>query len=120
AGEEPVRILAEADCERLLERAHALARGGGDTAVTVSSWWHGELRWARNRVTSSADRREHLVTVIRTAPTGHRGAAQTNQLDDVSLEGAVRSAERVSTLGRAAGRGLGYFPPLPAYERPAA
>jgi len=117
-SEVSARILTEADCERILQRAHAMARGGGDTSVTITSWWQGEIRWGRNRVTSSTDRQNHVVMVSRMMPNGVRGTAQTNQLDDESLEGAVRAAERISGFGSVVGRGVGYYPPLPSYERP--
>ncbi|HXE57158.1 MAG TPA: metallopeptidase TldD-related protein [Gemmatimonadales bacterium] len=112
------RILSAEDCEALLARAHAFARGGGDTTIGVSSWWQGELRWARNRVALASDRRNIGVTVTRTVRGGHPGYVSTNQIDDVSLEAAVRAAERLSRLEARMGRGLGYFPPQPAYERP--
>ncbi|HEX7120596.1 MAG TPA: metallopeptidase TldD-related protein [Longimicrobiales bacterium] len=114
------RILSAEDCEGLLARAHAMAEGGGDTEIEVRCWWQGELRWARSRVSLSSDRRDVAVSVRRTLPNGTEGAVLTNQLDDASIEGAVRAAERASALGSEAGRGIGYYPPFPEYARPAA
>jgi predicted Zn-dependent protease len=114
------RILSPADCDAILRRAHRFARGGGDTAVRVSSWWHGELRWARNRVNLASDRRDITLTVYRTVLGGRTAGVTTNQLDDVSVEAAVRAAERSSSLEARMGRGAGYFPPIPASQRPSA
>jgi predicted Zn-dependent protease len=112
------RILTREDCDRIFARVRAFARGGGDTTVTMSSWWQGELRWARNRVSLASDRRDNVVAVARTIENGEIAAVVTNQLDDVSLEAAVRAAERRSGLGSKMGRGIGFYPKLPSYERP--
>ncbi len=112
------RILSREDCQAILERAHALAEGGGETEVLISSWWQGELRWARNRVSMASDRRNLSIQVRRTLPAGAQGAAQTNQLDDASLRGVVHAAERASGLRAKHGRGVGYYPELPPYDLP--
>jgi predicted Zn-dependent protease len=112
------RILAPEACQALLGRVHAFARGGGDTAVEIASWWQGELRWARNRVSLASDRRNVTLRVFRALPESATCAVVTNQLDDVSLESAVRAAERLARLDADPGRGSGHHPPLPAYARP--
>jgi len=94
--EEESRILSEAECRQILERAHAFARGGGETAVRIKSWWQGELRWARNRAALSSDRRNVAVTIMRKTEYGGAGSVTTNQVDDAALEAAVRAAERKS------------------------
>jgi len=111
------RILTYEACLEIVERVRRFARGGGDTGVRVLSWWHGELRWARNRVTLASDRTDISVTVWREVHNGTRGSVTTNQIDDASLEAAVRAAERRSRLGAGAGRGIGFHPPLPQYGR---
>lgn len=115
--EEDSRILSEAECRELLERAHALARGGGDTAVSIKSWWQGELRWARNRATLSSDRRNIEVEVHRKTPTGRPVSVTTNQIDDAALEAAVRAAERAS-MKRAGPDDPSLVPAVPSYTRP--
>ncbi len=67
------------------------------TSVVIEGWWNTELQWARNRVSLSGDRRDVVITVGRTA-VGRRGEVKTNQLDDVSLEAAVRAAERAAKI----------------------
>lgn len=66
-----------------------------DTFVSVTGWWNGELRWARNRVSLASDRRDISVTVSRTINNAN-GRATTNQLDEQSLKGAIRAAERAA------------------------
>ncbi|HEU4643138.1 MAG TPA: hypothetical protein VFS44_11850, partial [Gemmatimonadaceae bacterium] len=92
------RILSQAECAAIVERIERFTRGGGDTETRVQSWWAGELRWARNRVSLAGDRRDIVVQVMRTI-RGAQGMAATNQLDDVSLEATVRAAERAAHLG---------------------
>jgi len=118
-GEEDSRILSEAECKQILERAHAMAQGGGDTAVHIKSWWQGELRWARNRASLSSDRRNIEVTVFRKTDYGTIGEVTTNQLDDAALEEAVRAAERASRMEIGpGGERKGFYPKIPAYTRP--
>jgi predicted Zn-dependent protease len=88
------RILSRQQCEAIAERVFRFARGGGETRVRIRSWWQGELRWGRNRVTLASDRRDVSLAVSRGAPfEGFRGTS-TNQFDDASVEAVVRAAER--------------------------
>ncbi len=126
-GDEPARlveaeggrVLSREECDEIFRRVTAFARGGGETRVVLSSWWQGELRWARNRVSLSSDRRHDSILVERSIQNGVPGRAVTDQLDDVSLEAAVRAAERASGMGSNMGHGVGFYPELPEYERPA-
>ena len=110
------RLLTAAQCDELFRRVQALARGGGYSSLMAESWWQGELRWGRNRVSLSSERRDIRLTVHRRAETGGSGSVVTNQLDDASLESAVRAAERMAQLGATPGRGFGFYPKLPEYE----
>jgi predicted Zn-dependent protease len=87
------RILSRAECDTLARRIKGFAQGGGDTDVWITSWWGGELRWGRNRVSLAGDQRNIGVGVARMIERA-AGTAWTNQLDDVSLEAVVRAAER--------------------------
>src|SRR5690349_17760183 len=93
--DDSLRFLSREECATQVERIRGFAQGGGRTEVDVTSWWSGELRWARNRVTLASARRDISVHVSPTPPamTGE-GNVMTNQLDDVSLTAAVREAER--------------------------
>ena len=55
------------------------------------------LRWAGNRVSLASDRRDVMLMVSRRVD-GRLGYVHTNQLDDASLEAAVRAAERQLTF----------------------
>jgi len=91
------RILSEEETRQIIDRVRSFVTGGGTSTVEVGSWWSGELRWARNRVSLTSDRRNISVTIQRVV--GHSvGSASTNQLDDVSLESMVRAAERSARL----------------------
>ncbi|HEY9450982.1 MAG TPA: metallopeptidase TldD-related protein [Gemmatimonadaceae bacterium] len=113
------RVLSREECDEIFQRVTAFANGGGETAVGISSWWQGEVRWARNRVSLASDRRNDTVVVQRTIHNGMSARITTNQLDDRSLEAAVRAAERASAMVSRMGHGVGFYPKLPEYERPA-
>jgi predicted Zn-dependent protease len=91
------RILSKAECDTIARRVKGFAEHGGDTDVEIKSWWAGELRWGRNRVSLAGDRRNIGVEVTRTIRQAP-GVAATNQIDDVSLQAAVRAAERSARL----------------------
>jgi predicted Zn-dependent protease len=92
------RLLTRADCEAIARRLGQLTRAGGDTDVAITSLWTGAARWARNQVSLASDRRSLSVSVRRNV-RGLLGSATTNQVDDASLEGAVRAAEWAASFG---------------------
>ena len=51
---DPERIMSRADCEALFKRVVGLTTGG-HTSITMRSTWTGNLRWARNRPTTSEE-----------------------------------------------------------------
>lgn len=112
------RILSREECEHIAKRVERFARGGGDTQVRITSWWQGQLRWARSRVSLACDRRNVAVRVIRGLSSG-LVSATTNQLDEASLEAAVRAAERETTFTPVRRRiADGLQPPPPAFDYP--
>ncbi|MBX6333526.1 MAG: hypothetical protein IRY91_16890 [Gemmatimonadaceae bacterium] len=115
--EDSDRSLSKAECEAIAQRIFGFARGGGETRVEIGSWWNGELRWARNRVSLASDRRDVRVRIDRLVADRGLGSASTNQLDDVSLEAAVRAAERAALLYGGRPRD-GAQPPVPDPPRP--
>ncbi len=78
---------------RIAEKIVRYCSSSGKVNVTIKSWWQGELRWARNRVSSAADRRNLTVTIQRDID-GSVANAETNQTDEESLRSLVRVAER--------------------------
>ena len=112
------RILSRAECEALASRIFAFARGGGETRVKIFSWWQGELRWARNRVSLASDRRDIGLAIQRgNRFTNNPILAFSNQLDDESLEAAVREAERLRELEDESAPPT-FAPVLPPFELP--
>jgi len=112
------RILSHAECDAIAQRVFNFARGGGETQVQIGSWSNGELRWARNRTNLASDRRDVRVEIHRIVTNVGIGTAMTNQLDDASLEGAMREAERVAAAGRRVPRVYPGMPPLPTATWP--
>ncbi|HEU4642098.1 MAG TPA: metallopeptidase TldD-related protein [Gemmatimonadaceae bacterium] len=112
------RILSREECDAIAERVFRFARGrGSDTRVGIFSWWQGEMRWGRNRVSLASDRRDLRIEIWRGSPFGSYGSATTNQVDDVSLEAAVRAAERELDLMEE-DPPAAYLPPLPTLDVP--
>jgi predicted Zn-dependent protease len=114
---ESSRFLSQGECEALAARAISFARGGGETTVTIDSGWRGLLRWGRNRVTLGGDQRPNAITVGR-AIQGSSARVTTNQVDDASLEAAVRTAERTLALEPRAMIVWHRPDPLPHFEYP--
>lgn len=118
-GSEEGRVLSETDCGKLADGLAGFAQGGGKTIPEIVSWWQGELRWGRNRVTLASDRRDVRIKVKRQV-LGTDGVATTNETDDASLEGVVRAAERIAAMGFNPAQDAGAFgaPPPVALEAP--
>ncbi len=92
------RVLSQARAEDVLNEALSFASAKGNIRVVISSWWGGGQRWARNRPTMTADQREITITIERRI-NGGTGEVETNQLDSVSLKGAMQCAERYALEG---------------------
>jgi len=88
------RFLSDLECAALAKRAASFAAGGGDTSVHIESTWTGNLRFARNAITTSGDIRDNAVTVKRDIH-GAFAVMGSNQIDDIGLEATIRRAERV-------------------------
>jgi predicted Zn-dependent protease len=91
----PPRYPSRDECEALYRRILSLTSGGGETTAWIVGSWNGNLRWARNRITTTGDIRDVSVRVgrlIRGAPAD----ITTNKLDDASLKRAIESAEAVA------------------------
>ena len=99
--DERPRFLSEVDCHDLLNRVARAARGGGHTTVNVHSTWTGNVRWARNQVTTSGEVRTNVVQVIRDVNgAGLDEAVYLNDISDAALVAAARRAERMAALTR--------------------
>jgi predicted Zn-dependent protease len=90
----PDRFLSPDACRDLLERIVRLSSGGGEVSLHVRSRWAGNVRWARNDITTAGDTTNHEVRITRS----RRGASawiQVNRLDDASLRTALAQVERL-------------------------
>ena len=94
-GERP-RFLSEADCHDIANRLARYAKGGGETDVHIVSRWRGNVRWARNRITTTGEDRDNHV-MIRRIIRGAQSwdAIQINDVSDAALVAATRRAERL-------------------------
>jgi predicted Zn-dependent protease len=93
------KFLSPEACAALLKRVARMAVGGGETWLALESTWTGNLRWARNQITTSGDVRNNDIQLSRAI----RGAGMTvrlDMLDDTDLQHAVRRAEHLLRLYR--------------------
>jgi len=88
-----------------------MATGGGIAKVFLASDWAGDIRWARNRVTVSSDRRDCNVELTRLL-SGASSRATLNQTDDESLRNALAFAERATQFQRNAPPDIVADPPI--------
>jgi predicted Zn-dependent protease len=92
------RFLSEADCHEILQRLARFAKGGGFTAVKISSTWTGNVRWARNQISTAGEVSDNSIDVTRNLH-GARGSVQINDTTDAALVAAARQAERLARFG---------------------
>jgi predicted Zn-dependent protease len=71
--------------------------GGGETRLGLESTWTGNLRWARNQITTSGDVRNNDISLTRSIQ-GAGMTIQLDMLDDADLLEAVRRAEHLLRL----------------------
>jgi predicted Zn-dependent protease len=91
------RFLSREACERLLERVVRLAPGGWEISLHIRSRWSGNLRWARNEITTAGDTTEPRVTIT-AVHRNRRGRFQINRLDDAAIERAIERIKRLMEL----------------------
>ncbi|HXC24609.1 MAG TPA: metallopeptidase TldD-related protein [Gemmatimonadaceae bacterium] len=93
------RFLAEADCQDIAQRLVRYAQGGGETEVHLVSRWTGNVRWARNRVSTTGEDRDNQIRVRRIIRGASSDNAITiNDVSDAALVAAARRAERLAHL----------------------
>ena len=90
------RFLSEADCHEIAQRLARFAVGGGETQVHIVSRWTGNVRWARNQMSTTGEDRDNqiLVTRSRQGATSYN-IVQINDVSDAALVAAARRAERL-------------------------
>ena len=97
--DERPRFLSEADCHVVAGQLTRAARGGGYTVVSIQSRWTGNVRWARNQVSTSGEVLDHTISIGRTVNGSGNRMVWVNDIDDATLVAAVRRAERLAAMG---------------------
>lgn len=92
------RLLSAAACQDIARRLASVADGGGYTVTTIYSTWTGNVRWARNRITTSGDVRNDYVNVTRNINGAINNWVLINDTSDAALLAAARRAERLAQL----------------------
>jgi predicted Zn-dependent protease len=92
------RFLSKADCHNIADRLARFANGGGYTTTTIVSTWRGNVRWARNQVSSSGDVRNNHVVINRNVRGATNKFVHLNDISDAALVAGVRRAERLARL----------------------
>lgn len=93
-------FLSEADCHDVASRLTKMAKGGGYTVVSIKSSWTGNVRWARNQISTSGEVLNHAISVGRTVNGAGNEFVWVNDTDDATLVAATRRAERLAALAR--------------------
>ena len=90
------RFLSEADCRAIGERLARYAAGGGMTMATIVSRWTGNVRWARNLVSTSGEQRDDHILVSRNINGQYNVWTEIDDTSDAPLVAALRRAERMT------------------------
>jgi len=112
------RFLSADACQALITRALGLATGGGSTTLQLDSSWTGNLRWARNQVSTAGDVRDNVLQVWRNV-RGAEGQSASNQIDDMHMQTMLRRAERLVQLHHEYPESLFQHTFIEPYSRPA-
>ena len=86
----PDRFLSEEACEALLERVVSLCPSGWEVSLYIYSRWNGNLRWARNEITTAGDITEPRISIT-AQHRGRSGSFTINRLDERSIERAIEA-----------------------------
>ncbi len=89
-------LLSESEAKALCRKLLGYVKAD-DAAVSITCEDYSQVRFADNSFTTSG-RREDLDASVTCWLEGKKGAASTNELDDASLEAAVRQAEQLARL----------------------
>ena len=94
-------FLSEAECQDIMDRLTRFSVGGGDTTAIIASKWTGNVRWARNQISTSGEIRIDHVVVVRDLQGAKNIMVIVNDTSDATLLAAVRRAERMARLSPA-------------------
>lgn len=91
------RFLSLDECDNILSRANRFASGEGGVNLSIESEWMGNIRWARNEISTCGDVRNNEIFMGRVI-SGAGAGVRINQISDSALEAAVRRCERMVQL----------------------
>ena len=92
----PDRFLSEEACQELLERIVRLSPRGWDISLHVYSRWAGNVRWARNEITTAGDSTNPQIT-INASHRNQNAWFRINRLDEASIASGI--AQLKSRMG---------------------
>lgn len=89
----PDRFLSQDACLALLERMIRLAPADWELSLHIYSRWAGNVRWARNEITTAGDSTEPRINISAThrAQNAH---FSINRMDDDSIRSAITQIQR--------------------------
>jgi predicted Zn-dependent protease len=89
-------ILSKSEAEAILKKVIALSKAD-DIDATLSGGLEGNIRYARNTVSTSG-LQDTLTLSVQSRFGKKVGSASTNEFDDASLEACVRRSEELAKL----------------------
>ena len=92
AGAPTPKIWSAEAWRALAARIYSMTQGGGETRLNFTTEWAGNVRWARNHISTSGDRRNNTLTIGRSLQS--EGQYLTlNQVDEASVRRAMAYVE---------------------------
>lgn len=92
-----LHFLSEEDCRDIVQRLARFTTNRGYTSVALHSAWRGNIRWARNQISTSGEAVDNVIRVGRNI-NGAEWAVDINDPSDAGLIAAVRRAERLANV----------------------
>jgi predicted Zn-dependent protease len=89
-------LLSEQEAKKIIDKVIALS-SADETTVTLNGNRTGNIRYARNTVSTSGEK-DNLSLTLTTVFGKRSGSASTNEFSDTALEKAVRRAEEIARL----------------------
>ena len=89
-------LLTEKEAKAIIDKVLSYAKAD-ETSVSLTGGRTGNIRYARNTVTTSGER-DNLSLTVTTVFGKRSGSATVNEFTDTALEQAVRRAEEITRL----------------------
>ncbi|HZH38254.1 MAG TPA: TldD/PmbA family protein [Flavisolibacter sp.] len=89
-------LLTEKEAKAIIDKVLSYAKAD-ETSISLTGGRTGNIRYARNTVTTSGER-DNLSLTVTTVFGKRSGSATVNEFTDTALEQAVRKAEEIARL----------------------